>query len=340
MARTSPQPAILGPPTAKSASTHDLASNLSLLLQAAPVSHCANIAKKRRHLPEIMARSNASPGRSQHISTIFGDASLSLQKPSTPRSQISSEIRAARSSFSAFKPSNSNHHKGDGLDSTCKTRERNAAEDTVEHDLAKPSLRERSATPKQRNTLPSPSSSTRQKNGPSDSPNNLGGATDPIHHPIIQSWLHSTQPETNTKPPTTPKHVVYYPRLEESGSPPSPKLEHEANTNIKPGRVTRNSSSLPKSPVKVSNPFSAVTTPANTRAVQFVHPMTPRGHLLLPPKRKGPSTTIGSEGEEAKLEKKDNDFTIGESRGEDASAGLGSHVEQHWKGRRGKGRKQ
>ena len=73
----------------------DLAANLANLMRSPQKAITPNSAKKRRHLPDL-SRSMPSPGHGARMSTIFRNASASLQGPRTPPGRPSSNMKRSR----------------------------------------------------------------------------------------------------------------------------------------------------------------------------------------------------------------------------------------------------
>ena len=72
----------------------------------------------------------------------------------------------------------------------------------------------------------------------------------------------------------------------------------------------------------------------HTKALHFTHPLTPQGHLTLPPKRKRVRVNwVASSRDETEIPTSSRDFTIHENQLAEALAQLSPDVERHRKGR-------
>ena len=86
-------------PPAQHVPNENLAANLASKFRRTPQRAKPNSAKKRRPLPDL-SRSLASPGHGEKMSTIFRDASATLQGFRSPPYQPSSNITRSRQPFS------------------------------------------------------------------------------------------------------------------------------------------------------------------------------------------------------------------------------------------------
>lgn len=101
--------------------------------------------------------------------------------------------------------------------------------------------------------------------------------------------------------------------------------------NISP---SKDSSSPRRSPANPQTRTPSRVGKANTKALHFAHPLTPQGHLSLPPKRKRARVRgVAISRAETEMPVVRRDFTIHEDKLAEALAQLSPDVERHRKGR-------
>lgn len=168
------------------------------------------------------------------------------------------------------------------------------------------------------------SSSSNSKSGSLPTSQIPTPGTYPSNDGNIDSWLSGVLASSLEDDPGT---------MEEEGMDPIGMYDLSNKENTSPAKSSPSSVRPPLFHVNSSIRYPNMNHKSPTRPLQFQHPLTPRGHLSLPPRKKKPKIVDDSLGILPKPRLPVQDFTIHEDELSGALAELSPQVERYRKGR-------
>lgn len=297
---------------ARSPVNDTIAANLSKSFTT-PQRHTPNSARKRRPLPNL-SRTEASPSHGAHMTSIFREASITLQGLRSPPLRHTSNSKRPRVPLSVARSTrfgNANSPSATDQDETEARLPTDSGIESPQRNLI--STPEAVTDPAFEHwRLPQVQFSTSKSSSLPSTPMPIRAASSSCHT-HVDIWLNGVLASQDETSPSTPGSS------DKENVPPS----KSPSPSTRPPSYHTNS--------QVCYPSTDTQSPA--QHLRFDHPLTPQGYLNLPPRRKKPRAKHTLSDNLTTLCRSGQDFTIHDDEMAGALAELSPQVERHRKGR-------